>query len=59
MKNTWQILNKVINRNSKGNSNICNQEFNLNGKVTDNANDISNAFNDFVFKYRPKTNSKV
>ena len=44
IENTWKILNNVLN---KGNKKSCNTEFNLNGQIINNPNQIPEHFNDF------------
>ena len=52
IKNTWKISNNVLNKDHKKS---CNTEFNLNGQVINNPNQIPDHFNDFFHKYRPKS----
>ena len=48
IKNTWKILNNVLN-----NKKPCNAEFNLNGQMINNPNQIPEHFNDFFINKGP------
>ena len=51
IKNTWKILNSVLNKDHKKKS--CNTEFNLNGQIINNPNQIPEHFNDFFINIGP------
>ena len=56
IKNTWKILNNVLNKDHKKS---CNTEFNLNGQVINNRNQIPEHLNDFFINIRPNQVSQI
>ena len=56
IKNTWKILNNVLNKNH---TKPCNTEFNLNGQVIDNPEQIPDHFNDFFINIGPNQVSQI
>ena len=56
IKNTWKILNNILNKN---NHKSCNTEFNLNGQVINNAKEIPDHFNDFFISIGPNQVSQI
>jgi len=56
IKNTWKILNNVLNKDHKR---PCHTEFNLNGKIINNSNQIPDHFNDFFINIGPNQVSQI
>ena len=56
IKNTWKILNNVLNKDHKKS---CNTEFNLNGQIINNPYQIPEHFNDFFINIGPNQVSQI
>ena len=56
IKNTWKILNNVLDKDHKK---PCNTEFNLNGQIINNPNQIPEHFNDFFINIGPNQVSQI
>ena len=56
IKNTWKILNNVLNKDHKKS---CNTQFNLNGQTINNPDEIPEHFNDFFINIGPNQVSQM
>ena len=56
IKNTWKILNNVLNKDHKK---PCNTEFNLNGQIINNPKETPDHLNDFFINIGPNQVSQI